>query len=299
MAAVAGSGNGGLLVSNATINGNIGVGNTAGTPASTSSPRSTARSTSRPRITASSPTVLLVAYHHRRGQLRRRRRDVGPQLRQRPQLPARRANPGRPSPSTAPRPSMPPPASSMRTGHRVFTVTSFNTTSNNVLTIDGDTAGDKVVLNFTRNVSFNNQVVLSGISPDQVLYNFVGGSNFFGGPAVQINNSAFALAFEPHSRATSWTRTARSPGRAIAGSPAGSSAAGVRASRSVGGVTITTRHAIVTFSASYPGLQYDRHADLQRRRDGERPGGGARGRHGHRGRRRERRQGIGPIPAPH
>jgi hypothetical protein len=32
--------------------------------------------------------------------------------------------------------------------------------------------------------------VLSGISPDQVIYNFVGGKNFLGGPALQINNNA-------------------------------------------------------------------------------------------------------------
>jgi hypothetical protein len=75
-------------------------------------------------------------------------------------------------------------------GHRVFTVTSFSTTSRNVLTINGDAAGDTVVLNFTKGVNFNNQVALFGISPDQVLYNFVGGSNGFGGPAVQINDNA-------------------------------------------------------------------------------------------------------------
>jgi hypothetical protein len=75
-------------------------------------------------------------------------------------------------------------------GNRLFTVTSFTTTNNNVLTINGDAAGDNVVFNFSGNVNFNNQVVLAGISPDQVLYNFVGGSHFFGGPALQINNVA-------------------------------------------------------------------------------------------------------------
>ncbi len=76
-------------------------------------------------------------------------------------------------------------------GNRVFTVTSFSTTSSNVLTINGDAAGDNVVLNFTKGVSFNNQVVLSGITPDQVIYNLVGGSNLVGGPALQINNNAW------------------------------------------------------------------------------------------------------------
>jgi hypothetical protein len=75
-------------------------------------------------------------------------------------------------------------------GNRVFTVTGFNTTNNNVLTINGDAAGDSVVLNFTGNVNFNNQVVLNGISADQVLYNLVGGSGLTGGPTLQINNNA-------------------------------------------------------------------------------------------------------------
>ena len=75
-------------------------------------------------------------------------------------------------------------------GDRVFTVTSFNTTNSSVLTINGDAAGDNVVFNFTTNVNFNSQVVLAGITPDQVMYNVVGGSNLFGGPALQINNNA-------------------------------------------------------------------------------------------------------------
>ncbi len=134
-------------------------------------------------------------------------------------------------------------------GHRVFTVTSFSTTSANVLTIDGDTAGDTVVLNFTKGVSFNNQVALSGITPDQVLYNFVGGSNFFGGPAVQINNGAwwgrsnlvqgdFLDPNGPISIANS-----RLTGRLMGG--------GSRGIQIVGGVTITTPYTpIVTASSS-------------------------------------------------
>jgi hypothetical protein len=75
-------------------------------------------------------------------------------------------------------------------GNRVFTVTGFNTTNSDVLTIVGDAAHDNVVLNFTSSANFNNQVVLKGINSDSVLYNFVGGSNLTGGPTLQINNNA-------------------------------------------------------------------------------------------------------------
>ncbi len=71
----------------------------------------------------------------------------------------------------------------------MFTVTSFQSNNNSVLTINGDAAGDNVVLNFTSSVNFNSQVVLVGISPDQVLYNFVGGSNLSNGPALQIGSA--------------------------------------------------------------------------------------------------------------
>jgi hypothetical protein len=74
-------------------------------------------------------------------------------------------------------------------GNRVFNVTGFNTTNSDVLTINGDAAGDSVVLNFTGSANFNNQVVLNGISSDQVLYNFVGGSGLTGGPTLQINDN--------------------------------------------------------------------------------------------------------------
>lgn len=74
--------------------------------------------------------------------------------------------------------------------NRVFNVTSFNTTNSNVLTINADAAGDNVVLNFIGlSANFNNQVKLVGLSPDQVLYNFVGGSGLTGGPTLQINDN--------------------------------------------------------------------------------------------------------------
>jgi hypothetical protein len=70
-------------------------------------------------------------------------------------------------------------------GNRVFIVTGFNTTNGDILTITGDAAGDSVVINFpigVGNINFNNQVVLSGISEDKVLYNF-------GGQTLQINDN--------------------------------------------------------------------------------------------------------------
>ncbi len=74
-------------------------------------------------------------------------------------------------------------------GNYVFKVTGFNTTNSDVLTIQGDGV-HSVVFNFTGSVNFNNQVVLKNIAPDQVLWNFVGGSNLTGGPTLQINTNA-------------------------------------------------------------------------------------------------------------
>jgi hypothetical protein len=76
-------------------------------------------------------------------------------------------------------------------GNRVFKVTGFNTTNSDLLTINGDAAGDSIVLNFIGlSANFNNQVKLNGISEDKVLYNFVGGSGLAGGPTLQINDNA-------------------------------------------------------------------------------------------------------------
>ena len=75
--------------------------------------------------------------------------------------------------------------------YRIFTVTGFNTTNSDLLTINGDLAGDNVVLNFPSSANFNNQVALAGgLTADDVLYNFVGGSGLSGGPTLQINNNA-------------------------------------------------------------------------------------------------------------
>ena len=60
-------------------------------------------------------------------------------------------------------------------GNRVFNVTSYNENDGNVVTINGDAAGDSVVLNFASslgNVNLKGDVTLSGLSDDQVLWNF-------------------------------------------------------------------------------------------------------------------------------
>ena len=75
-------------------------------------------------------------------------------------------------------------------GNRVFNVISFSTTNAQVITINGD--GHNVVFNFVGvSANFNNQVILTGgLTPDQVLWNFVGGSGLSGGPTLQINTNA-------------------------------------------------------------------------------------------------------------
>jgi hypothetical protein len=71
----------------------------------------------------------------------------------------------------------------------VFNVTGFNTTNGDTLTINGDGVHD-VVLNFVGlGANFNNQVVLNNLTPDQVIYNFLGGTNLAGGPTLQINDN--------------------------------------------------------------------------------------------------------------
>jgi uncharacterized repeat protein (TIGR01451 family) len=73
------------------------------------------------------------------------------------------------------------------TNVRVFTVTSFSLGHGQDLTINGDANGDSVVLNFTSDTNFNGNVVLTGgLTPDNVLFNFVGG------PSLSFNNGAGA-----------------------------------------------------------------------------------------------------------
>jgi len=79
------------------------------------------------------------------------------------------------------------------TSVRVFNVTSFSLMHGQTLTINGDVNGDSVVLNFTTSTDFDGNVVLTGgLTPDNVLFNFVGGSNLAGGPPLRFNTDAQA-----------------------------------------------------------------------------------------------------------
>jgi hypothetical protein len=72
---------------------------------------------------------------------------------------------------------------------RFFDVSSYSMGNNSTLTIQGDGSGDAVVLNFTNSTNFSGQVNLTGgLTPDQVIFNFVGGSGGINGPTLQINN---------------------------------------------------------------------------------------------------------------
>ena len=75
------------------------------------------------------------------------------------------------------------------TNVRVFNVTSFSLNNGQTLTINGDPNGDSVVLNFSSNTNFHGNVVLTGgLTPDKVLFNFVGGDLSGGGPTLDLNN---------------------------------------------------------------------------------------------------------------
>jgi hypothetical protein len=73
-------------------------------------------------------------------------------------------------------------------GNRVFNVTSYNEHDGNVVTINGDAAGDSVVFNFgfSSNVNLDGNVTLAGgLSDDQVLWNFT-----TSGKHIDLNNNA-------------------------------------------------------------------------------------------------------------
>jgi choice-of-anchor A domain-containing protein len=59
-------------------------------------------------------------------------------------------------------------------GNRVFSVTSLHFNNATTLFINGDAAGDSVVFNIDLNAQFGGRIVLSGLSPDQVLFNIFG-----------------------------------------------------------------------------------------------------------------------------
>jgi hypothetical protein len=62
-------------------------------------------------------------------------------------------------------------------GNRVFNITSFNFAQGTTLTINGDSSGDNVILNFNTNstLNFDGAMNFNGIAPDQVLFNITGG----------------------------------------------------------------------------------------------------------------------------
>jgi choice-of-anchor A domain-containing protein len=77
-------------------------------------------------------------------------------------------------------------------GDRVFNVTSYSEGNGNVITINGDAAGDSVVFNFSynSNVNLGGDVVLNNLTDNQVLWNFTtSGKNI----NLNNNNSSFPL----------------------------------------------------------------------------------------------------------
>jgi choice-of-anchor A domain-containing protein len=72
-------------------------------------------------------------------------------------------------------------------GNRVFNVTSYSVGNGDVVTINGDGAGDSVVFNFAfnSNVNLGGDVTLAGLTDDQVLWNFA-----TSGKNIDLNNNA-------------------------------------------------------------------------------------------------------------
>jgi hypothetical protein len=62
-------------------------------------------------------------------------------------------------------------------GNRVFTLSALTFNNGATLTINGDAAGDSVVINIPSSISpqFGGQIKLTGLTPDQVLFNVLGG----------------------------------------------------------------------------------------------------------------------------
>jgi hypothetical protein len=81
--------------------------------------------------------------------------------------------------------------------YRVFNVTSYSENNGNVVTINGNGSGNPVILNFAFNgdVNLGGDVTLSGLTSDQVLWNFT-----TSGKNISLNNNASSfpppLAFQ-------------------------------------------------------------------------------------------------------
>jgi hypothetical protein len=79
--------------------------------------------------------------------------------------------------------------------YRIFNVTAYSANDGDVLTIVGDGSGNPVVFNFgfNSNVNLKGDVTLTGLSPDEVLYNFTtSGKNV----NLNTNASSFSAAFQ-------------------------------------------------------------------------------------------------------
>jgi hypothetical protein len=73
------------------------------------------------------------------------------------------------------------------TGNRVFTVSSLSFVNGATLNINGDAAGDSVVLNFNFNTHFSGTINLTGgLTANQVLFNIIGGMNLMNGDTLQF-----------------------------------------------------------------------------------------------------------------
>jgi hypothetical protein len=81
-------------------------------------------------------------------------------------------------------------------GNRVFTVSSGFTFNNGAtLTINGDAAGEHVVINFSSSAQFGGTILLGGgLTAADVLFNFTGGASLMGGDTLQNNSNGAILA---------------------------------------------------------------------------------------------------------
>jgi len=84
-------------------------------------------------------------------------------------------------------------------GNRVFNLTAVTLPNGSTLTINGDLAGDNVILNVNGDVFIQGNILLSGILPDQVLFNVTHGDlkvqdGTVAGDFVDINGSIFVSA---------------------------------------------------------------------------------------------------------
>jgi hypothetical protein len=80
--------------------------------------------------------------------------------------------------------------------YRVFNISSVHDQAGQLLTINGDGSGDPVVFDFASNTNLQGDIVLNSLTADQVLWNFYGGNNGSGGPNLSLNNNASSYPLE-------------------------------------------------------------------------------------------------------